>query len=32
MECTDGGVKYPHQCPLESVASYLIYADVRTLR
>lgn len=22
----------PHQCPLGSVASYLIYADVRTLR
>ena len=33
MGCTDPpskGVGAPHQCPLESVASYLpIYADVR---
>ena len=35
MGCTDplrrldGGVGAPRQCPLESVASYLIYADVR---
>ena len=31
MGCTDPlgrGVGAPHQCPLESVASYLIYADV----
>lgn len=24
--------KYRHQCPLDSVASYLIHADVRTFR
>ena len=35
MGCTDplrmgGGAL--HQCPLESVASYLIYADMRTFR
>ena len=33
MGCTDplegGGVGAPHQCPLGSVASYLIYADVQ---
>ena len=32
MGCTDPlrrGVGAPHQCPLESVASYLICADVR---
>ena len=32
MGCTDPlkrGVGAPHQCPLGSVASYLIYADVR---
>ena len=32
MGCTDPlkrGVGAPHQCPLRSVASYLIYADVR---
>ena len=31
MGCTDPlkrGVGAPHQCPLESVASYLIHADV----
>ena len=25
------GVAAPHQCPLESVASYLIHADVRSI-
>ena len=35
MGCTDPlrrGVGAPHQCPLGSVASYLVYADVRTFR
>ena len=27
MGCTEA----PHQCPLESVASYLVYADVRSI-
>ena len=34
MGCTDPlrrGVGAPHQCPLESVASYLIHADVRAI-
>ena len=35
MGCVDPlrrGVSTPNQCPLGSVASYLIYADVRTFR
>ena len=36
MECADPprrrGVSVPHHCPLGSIASYLIYADVRTFR
>ena len=35
MGCADNllrGVGAPHQCPLGSVARYLIYADVRTFR
>ena len=34
MGCTDPlrrGVGAPHQCPLGSVASYLIYTDVRSI-